>query len=900
MIYKTITNIANLFKVKIFLLLLIFISFKMRGQYSYKEISEKYTNVNLSSKKVDSILLTLKNNDSTYIKAVHSFSFFFYKKRKNYDLAIKYGKIGAYMREKANLKTKKHTISLYNLGRFHFFKKEYDKAIEYYNKAIDNKIYQKKIGEAYTQIALCLHKKGELYSSINYFKKGLIILEKYGTIKNTISPKINLAYVCKDLNTKESVSLGIKVLKEVDNILNQNPTLVRDDNFYPLNTNLANLYALNHSYNFNKSKFYYHRNLKEAFKNNNKKNIVYSFLNLGDLYLNKKNDSALYFLKKSLIHSTHLKNSKDYHVEIFRNIATFYYTKGKLKKALNTINKPFNSSDKNIYDLTKNELLNVTNKKNIVDALKQKVKILISLYEESKEIYFLNESIKTVHFLDKIIDLIINYSTEAETKFFWRNEISEIYSLGVKTSYLLNDSSLLFKFIEKNKAFLLTQNINENIKFLDLPDKVKNQDLFYKKTILRLENNTSSKTHKDSLFYFKEKYFKFKNLITKTHPTYFKFKKKIVYIPLSTVKQNLDNEKTIFSFSLFDINDSIYKLYGIIISKNKSILFTSKISKQTINKYRELISKPLKSKSELFFFKENSFDLYNQFFPTDEIKSLVQKKNLIIIPDTSIENLPFESLNTEKNSVKYFIENCNISYAYSYSFLSYNKQLERNTEIDLVSFAPVHFEDPKLISLNNTIQETKNINNLLNGKIFQNKKANRTFFLKNSSNSKIIHLATHANYSQTPTIYFSNDSLKLHELYTFKNNADLTVLSACETNLGEIKKGEGTLSLTRGFFHSGSNSVLSSLWNVNDKSTTTIMTEFYKNLKDNQSKNEAISNAKRKYLKTHSLSGKSPYYWASFILIGDTEPVFSNTIWIYIAIGLTLFLLIFYFFKKRG
>ena len=93
------------------------------------------------------------------------------------------------------------------------------------------------------------------------------------------------------------------------------------------------------------------------------------------------------------------------------------------------------------------------------------------------------------------------------------------------------------------------------------------------------------------------------------------------------------------------------------------------------------------------------------------------------------------------------------------------------------------------------------------------------------------------------------DDLKLHELYTYKNNADLVVLSACNTSLGEVAVGEGVLSLARGFFYSGANSVISSLWNVNDVATTSLMNNFYTNLKDNQTKAEALTNAKRKYLK---------------------------------------------------
>ena len=137
------------------------------------------------------------------------------------------------------------------------------------------------------------------------------------------------------------------------------------------------------------------------------------------------------------------------------------------------------------------------------------------------------------------------------------------------------------------------------------------------------------------------------------------------------------------------------------------------------------------------------------------------------------------------------------------------------------------------------------------------------------------------------------------KLYTYRNNADLVTLSACNTSLGEVAKGEGVLSLARGFFYSGSKSVVASLWEVNDKSTSEIMTSFYTNLKDGQTKSEAMNNAKRTYLSNHSLSEQSPYYWSSFILIGDAGAIdLSSNLYLYLTTAIAI-LLVMLFFRKR-
>ena len=86
----------------------------------------------------------------------------------------------------------------------------------------------------------------------------------------------------------------------------------------------------------------------------------------------------------------------------------------------------------------------------------------------------------------------------------------------------------------------------------------------------------------------------------------------------------------------------------------------------------------------------------------------------------------------------------------------------------------------------------------------------------------MIHLSTHAGADETdfaPRIEFIDTSLYLPELYAMKIPADLVVLSACETGLGKFEKGEGVMSLARGFAYAGAGSLVASLWKVNEGST---------------------------------------------------------------------------------
>ena len=182
--------------------------------------------------------------------------------------------------------------------------------------------------------------------------------------------------------------------------------------------------------------------------------------------------------------------------------------------------------------------------------------------------------------------------------------------------------------------------------------------------------------------------------------------------------------------------------------------------------------------------------------------------------------------------------------------------------------------------------------------------ATKENFINNSLGSSIIHLASHSNASDTenPWIAFNDEKLTLDELYLTRNSADLVVLSACETSLGELNQGEGVMSLSRGFFNTGANSVLSTLWNVNDKSSSEIIIDFYKQLKKGKTKSEALRQAKLNYLDTHKLSELSPYYWASFVLIGDANSMSlpPNYTFYYILLLVTLIGSIsFSIYKKR-
>jgi CHAT domain-containing protein len=110
--------------------------------------------------------------------------------------------------------------------------------------------------------------------------------------------------------------------------------------------------------------------------------------------------------------------------------------------------------------------------------------------------------------------------------------------------------------------------------------------------------------------------------------------------------------------------------------------------------------------------------------------------------------------------------------------------------------------------------------------------------------------------------------LRLDEIYNLKLNADLVVLSACQTALGEEVRSEGLIGLTRGFMYAGSPQVLASLWSVRDRAVAELMRRFYEGLlRQHLTPAAALRTAQLSMLREARWS--DPYYWAAFTLQGS-------------------------------
>lgn len=898
------------FKSIILSFLFALICIKANGQDIYKKY-DSLTKLKPRKEhlKIADSLFTLSKSTGDYLslaKVSHELSVFYYGK-KNLVKAIEYGLVEIENYEKINRKNNLYTKALYNVGRFYYNNFEYDKAIRCYTRVIDLNYDRLKNAQAFCEIGRCYNQKGDYFKSVNFFKKGISLLKEFNNNKLLFGKYINLAITYVSIDNKRSLNEALKILDAAAKLMPIIKTGSRE--YYELNNGYLNVFSNEKSYNYKKAIYYAKKNLVKAKKEKNALVLGITYNNLADLYLKQKNDSVKYIVDKGLAFS----KRKITRAKLYESLSEYYNQRKEYELALNNIDEAIKinlngSVNNNDYRFQLNQSIN---KNHAIFCLNKKNEVLLKIYKQNKEEKTLREIVLNVTYINFLIEIILEDSSEDKSKLYWREEASEAYAKGVYASFLLKNYEKAFAFMEMNKALLLTEEVLINTKQSKLPKNISNKLSHLKRVVLKIENElrlTKEVRNKnrlqDSLFSAKRASEEYVLSIKKKYPQYYRNQRNISQISLSKSKKTLDTNTVVVSYVWNKLDAENELILGLLYTKEITKMFQVgevSVIKNLLKAYKESISRPLSTLKEKRNFEKISHQLYQKLFPSLDLQEQLENKTLIVLLDGELHNTPFEPLIVEQKTKKYLIESSVISYAYSMSFLKYNANIEREFKVRFTGYSPVHFADRSLSKLKYTEEEITSIHEIIGGDIYVKENASKHNFITQTNASQIIHLATHADAINNPWIAFSDGKIELHELYTYKNNADLVVLSACNTSLGEVAIGEGVLSLARGFFYSGAKSVISSLWSVNDKSTSLIMTDFYRNLKKGEPKSVALSNAKRKYLVTHSLSEASPYYWSSFVLIGNTSSVsfyrdFSSY---YLVFLLPIILFIFIFLKKR-
>ena len=255
----------------------------------------------------------------------------------------------------------------------------------------------------------------------------------------------------------------------------------------------------------------------------------------------------------------------------------------------------------------------------------------------------------------------------------------------------------------------------------------------------------------------------------------------------------------------------------------------------------------------------------------------LETESILFFPDQILSILPFEILVHPKDPKKRLIENYSISYHFitSPGIHKTKKELRRK----ILAFSPDFQKDSRgFANLKYSETEIKKISEYYPTVAFKKDDASVKNFIKEAPAYEWIHLATHSdpnlNSEEGGALIFSENIHKnepsilyADEIISLKIRANLVVLSACQSSIGQYTPTQGMNSIAQAFLNAGAKSVITSLWQVDDRSTAQFMEIFYYYLSKGYTKNKALQFTKKKMM------NKMPYFWAPFILMGETGDI---------------------------
>ncbi len=825
--------------------------------------------------------------------------------------AINYSKKAIKIRKK-NKDTSEISKSFYALGYYYKLKGNYPKAIQAYTKLIEyrqkNDITAKafnRIGIMYTLVGDFDKAKNNLVKAEEYFKNS----KKY---KLLFRNYVNLSQMYERMNwlyDKRSMYY-VKCADSLSNIISLNNL-----DYLNINQISGNLYDERQEYA--KAIAYHKKALAVSHQMKDSSYISMNYSNIG-VSCKKSNDlvNAKIYYDKAL---SYAGSNTNLQAPVYNNLGDYYTVQLDFRNALTHYHKAITSVlgalERSDYTVLPDiEKLKVSPYKlDLLGYITDYANGWISYYNHEQQSEYLKKALEAFELADQLVDVIRFESTEFQSKLFWREQSADLYMKAVEACYKLSKSKEAFYFMEKNKAILLLEDLTQEKakENAQLPEALSEREFDLRRSIHLAEeelkdDESTTALKKDSLrdiiYEHKRRYEKFIDSLETGYPGYYKYKQKLQLVSYDQVKkqQNERNQATMY----YILNDK--EGYGLFLSKNKEKFFkindVNALHKNLIT-LRHKLATPFYTEEEFISFQKLANTIYNTLFPEISPNVFIDG-NVVLIPDQHLQQIPFEVLMTSStDSTSYLINQCNISYAYSLSFLQLNEKVARLPQNDFIGFAPVKFKDSTLVGLLRSTEEVNEIASLFDGKVYDYANASKDKFMSAISNYNMVHLSTHADVGEStdPWIAFYDDKLSLDELYATKNQADLVVLSACNTSLGELKTGEGVMSLARGFFSSGTRSVISTLWSVNEKSTHEIMSNFYTYIKEGNTKTEALQKAKRTYLKNNSGVATSPHYWGAPILIGNIDgiDVRSDLPWYWYLIGGVVILAVIVFLLKK-
>jgi CHAT domain-containing protein/Tfp pilus assembly protein PilF len=646
--------------------------------------------------------------------------------------------------------------------------------------------------------------------------------------------------------------------------------------------------------------------------------ILYNNIGLAFLRLNKL-DKAEKSLKKGILYYS--KFSPHHHLLTF-----IYNKKGKYEAALEEIQKALivELPAFKPKDINQNPLQSLIASSDLCRRylfLKS-----VNLFELSQ----LEEDKQKLETSIEILKTILNVQEQKwqevkgfeKSRYIFNKDLTIVMNRMLLHYYTLHKlmpsneiHTQMFEMMEKKKAMQLVETISSS----NLPDELYQQE---KKIVEAVQKNTQQFDlatiidNKDSITYYRNKVIEantamegYLNYIKENYPKASNHFYNQNFANSETIQKSISPETLFIEYST--TNKYIY-INSISHTSKKSFKLNYNKNRTNIKKLNELIQdrfafqKPIREE-----FIDLSHELYKMLIEPIE-SELEGKTKIMIVLEGQLFHLPFELLlksNEKKpyHELDFLIKKYAINYHYSATAFLKLQEKETVKDNSLLAFAPIFskgnelneatrsldfmvdslyrsIENFEFSALPSTKKEVKAIAKLVKANdgqanILLAKNATKTKLATEleSQSYQFIHIATHGLVNfKNPKLsalacYSKNekmDNLMYANEIQFKNiNADLVVLSSCESGIGQLVAGEGLIALNRSFIYSGAKNVLFSLWKVSDKYSSELMIDFYKSYFKESSYTSALRQAKLKMLADPTSA--QPKYWSAFVLMGQ-------------------------------
>ena len=756
----------------------------------------------------------------------------------NYSQGLKYYET-AYNIAKKNNDIASQCRFLENIGASYSHFSDYSSSVEYYNEAL-------RIAQNYKMVSnqmRLLKNIGNIYlymrkpdSALFYLRKSLVIADRTSseTQKVGILYLMGTAYIIKHnyRNAEIYNSTALEIVKRT----NQQIIIPKI---------LLNLGYKNKICNkYKKAKNYYLHALKLAIYMNSVWDIVNIYKRLGELY----------FAQDSL------------------SLAIFY-----LEKSINTV--------EDIRSKISGQEFKISYFESKVDIYNLLIHYLMTLYKRDND---------RRHLYDAFV-----YSERSKSRVMLDllNQNKDIFSGDISVELLA----------EQNKAKQRLERIQSELR----------------EVIPYLNQKTSRiDSLRNALNQEKNFYKKIRNKVDRLRPVYSTLSEEINVKKLKEIKKRvLQSNQTLLEYTIGDQYS-----YVFVLQRDSLYIQNIPVTRFSLKKILREINQEFGNINDQFdigFNLKLAHTLYQQLIQPIE-KYISSDETLIIIPDNILYYLPFELLvvrynrNNNNNKsiwystyrdVTFLFEKHPISYSNSISLLDpylyankknaprdsllavgcpfYSENISDNyasSSTEREQYSPIPSSRNEIFNIGSKFEKTH---------IIYDKQATEERIKRIASQYRFLHFSTHGMLDEQQPLYSGlvlfqdNDKsedgfLQTYEIFNLNLNAELVTLSACGTGRGIMKKGEGIIGLSRAFQYAGAQSLIVSLWNVSDESTAQLMTYFYQNLKQGMNKVRALQKAKLSLMNTTKRQGdleisySHPFFWAPFILIGDTQQIYTS------------------------